>query len=675
MPHRKGQEVSFGILEMIRSISRDASKPYRVLVALAFVLLEIIQFFSGSNWREVVLGIVAFLVLLACMFLKGRWGRILKRAYILTMLGCLIISAFIQKPFLGLLSDERMQETYYDKFAEALYRYSVGDYEKALRAFKRMKWRVPDDEKADFYYWYLDAVTRKGDEKELMQRLYEEIPEKIKNPNEKEREFIFHYLPIGRMIQYLNEGDLDKLRNMAVQYQNSGERIFALLEILALDCGRGEDVERAEKLLKELPNMQESPADFRSLENDLLFYCGSSVGMECPEFTVILWALLWEEDKNAFFDRFLLYYTREGNPLNVRFMDMEYLQGMRSFFADSWKRLKDGRPGLYDIYRQTVCNLGYYLGETDILYEEYPDKELQITKVIEGMKGEKEKISRNAMLYNIIPTGNQKFVFVILEEIHNDGWKEEDLPLIAVCAHFYDVDMEQSLGPVPIVVDGSALEQGLGMARLFVMEPTGVDGKYLVESIEGTGEYLYLYVLDLNKKSYTNIKIMETYHSKNFKYDCKSFSYKVDFEIDNRYDSNMQIKVGGTLTAALDFEQNDCTYEICYQDPALHFYVEERNDQLIFPLENLDRLQGKKIRNKTLLQKIRENSIPYYVYTKIQENISVGLFTGNLSGLYVVYDWGTQEEAAFFYLVKKKEDNVELLGIYEITDGGIKSVQ
>ena len=46
----------------------------------------------------------------------------------------------------------------------------------------------------------------------------------------------------------------------------------------------------------------------------------------------------------------------------------------------------------------------------------------------------------------------------------------------------------------------------------------------------------------------------------------------------------------------------------------------------------------------------------------------------NLSGITVVYDANTEDEASFFFCVKRDKDKVKLLGIYEIMNGRLKSV-
>ncbi len=91
---------------------------------------------------------------------------------------------------------------------------------------------------------------------------------------------------------------------------------------------------------------------------------------------------------------------------------------------------------------------------------------------------------------------------------------------------------------------------------------------------------------------------------------------------------------------------------------------------------NLDVLNGKKIKSRVLLEKIRENSIPYYQYSLIQQSYEYFFEVAGckLSGVTIVYDVGTDREASFFYYVEKEADDVKLMGIYEIVDGELQSV-
>ena len=141
----------------------------------------------------------------------------------------------------------------------------------------------------------------------------------------------------------------------------------------------------------------------------------------------------------------------------------------------------------------------------------------------------------------------------------------------------------------------------------------------------------------------------------------------------------MQTKVKGTVDALLDFNNETIKIQISYADPALQLYAEERNEQLIFPLANLNRLGGREIKDEELLGLIRNNSKPYYHYSQIQDTLSymAEIYTPDISGLEITYvsdEASISSEKSYFFLVKRKGEELQILGIYKITDRGLKDV-
>lgn len=140
----------------------------------------------------------------------------------------------------------------------------------------------------------------------------------------------------------------------------------------------------------------------------------------------------------------------------------------------------------------------------------------------------------------------------------------------------------------------------------------------------------------------------------------------------------MQTKVGGNILSTIDFDNLTVKTKSDYFDPALQFYVKERNEQLIFPLANLNRLGGREIKDEILLKLIRANSIPYYHYSNIQGTIKFwsDFYLPNLSGIVVSYISETDNLSDFqyFFLVKREMESIKLLGLYKISDGKLTTV-
>ena len=229
------------------------------------------------------------------------------------------------------------------------------------------------------------------------------------------------------------------------------------------------------------------------------------------------------------------------------------------------------------------------------------------------------------------------------------------------------------------MIDGEPLQESILMGKLFLLEYTGIPGKYINAIIRGTGEGLELSILDLNKKTFTQLEIKgDNYHCGDFLYDMETKTCQWKFEIYNSIDANMWTKVGGRAIATINFDELLLKMQTAYADPALQFYAEERNEQLIFPLINLNRLGGREIKDKSLLELIRNNCLPYYHYSYIQGEIEgwSNAYIPNISGIVISYisETGDISEFQYFFLVKREQENVKLLGIYRITENGLKSV-
>ncbi|ANU44617.1 hypothetical protein ADH76_03540 [Enterocloster clostridioformis] len=218
------------------------------------------------------------------------------------------------------------------------------------------------------------------------------------------------------------------------------------------------------------------------------------------------------------------------------------------------------------------------------------------------------------------------------------------------------------------------------MDKLMIVQDTGIPKKFLLTQISGTGEYLYLSVLDLTEGEVTSLPLDAMYyHTGDFSYNPDIQTCSWSFQINNNYDANVQEKVGGTATAKLDLERTCMDVETFYADPSLQLYVKERNEQLIFPLATLNRLGGKEIKDQTFLGLIRNNSKPYYNYSIIQYTYGymAECYASDVSGIVITYpDEKNMNGQAqnYFFLTKRVGDEIKLLGIYNIRGNKLKSV-
>lgn len=658
------------ILDLLVKPFMKKSKTTRTVVGIAVLLIIVLPFFSVSNWAEALIAAVGFLLLVGFSCMKGKLGHLLWCTWSIILCINLVATYVTGQSFGGYFSNDSMQqrkeEKFYHEFADALYELSVADYEDALKTFKHMGRIVPREFLLEYYLWYIETATYAQNNK-LADELIAIAENKIEDYSIGERDVLFKLLPVGKMINLLNADDLDSLREIAYQYRNTNEQIFCAFELASL-CLQEDgliDNNRIRELIEEYAQMNDNYKDMLNVKLELLSFSAAALAEECPEYAVILLAQIYHENKSFFYEQFLFNYPSQYNFMNMRWFSLGYLRIMKDIYKEGWYLLKEDSE--YELYKylDSVEELGFYLGVQELLEEK-----LEIQNP--GWEGESGRMDWE--LFNIVPTGESDFLLIWLEPITSDKY---DLSDLVSTAHFYLLSLEENtIRESQLMIDDAPFCKDITMNKLFLVEQTGAEGKFLIESIEGTGEYLYLDVLDINKG--TNKAIadgMKLYHTSDFQFDGND-GYTAEFEIYNGIDANMATKVGGRTLAKINYSQNTVEHEISYYDPAIEFYVEQRNDALILPLENLDNLNGKKIKNPRLLEKIRSNSIPYYRYSLIQQSYKFFLEMADcrLSGVTITYDAGTDQEASFFYFVRKDGENVNLLGIYEIADGKLKSV-
>lgn len=664
----KKQYNGINIISMLGSAFRNNSKSVRVIIGISLSIVVILPFFSVSNLKEAIVAVLCTAILLLLSCIRGKIGNILCCIWSILLIINLLVTPFIGAPFGGLLSNERMrqkqEEKFHTGFAKAMYEMSIRDYENALASYAKIESIVPKEYRLEFYLWY-GGIAMYAGENELSIYLLDKAKNYTTEQNAHERDILYRLIPIGKMVDYLNTGKFNELMTEARRNQNTNEQIFILFELVALVSR--ENIENYEDRIRELliqyPDMQDSYDDLRYLKNDLMFIIAGCLFEEYPEYSLIFLAQMFEEDKANFYETFIYCYPK-ANLMNIRWLSIDYLRHLRGIYEDGWFAFQGEHKGELEKYMPEIENLGYYLGVNSFIKEKFENQ---------GVQWEIEDEFQDWELYNVIPLGDDCYFGVWLET--NEG----DLDMIfATIAHFYTFYVENNqVHFVPIKIAGDELAEYVTMNKLFLVENTRYKDMFLVEHIEGTGEFLSLGILDINAETYEIIENpAKMYHTSEFKFDIDSNSYTAGFEIYNSIDANMTPKVGGKVTAEINFERNIIYSTIKYPDPAIEFYVEERNNALILPLESLNKLNGREIKNEVLLEKIHENSIPYYQNSMIQHYYSYFLGTADakFSGITIVYDSETEEEASFFYYVERVGDEIQLLEIYQIVDNQLQSV-
>lgn len=637
---------------------------YRIVVIVLFVL-QMLNLFGATNNTERFLSITLIILLIAFKRIHGKIGKFINTMYICLLLIIMVVSTITQKPFMGIFSNDNPIK-FYDQFANGFYEHSIGNYQEAMDIYEKIKPNVPEDELLNYYMWYYDAACC-AEDGEMIVQIKEEITNKIISPTSQEAEVIFKLLPVRLLIYDINQNNFQGLLQDIKPYENANEEMYILCEILAHCYQEDKSNKNIEKLFLKLENCDDNFKNYDFLKEQLLCLIIDALYEDTPEIAIVALAELYARNHAEFFESYIWCYPKGYNVGNLRWISMNYIRDLQDIFITGWNQIQKA-SSLYPIYREKILNFGLYIGVTDII-QEIESKKIDLTKIESTLKS----YSKKASVYNILQIENKKYIFTVLvaTSMDDDDWVEQ--------VELYTIDFGSDDVAKPIRIDGRPLHESVAMGKLFLLEYSGIPGKYVCVKICGTDEHLSLALLDLNKKTYTKLKNEEgVYHCGNFIFDRDTKSCKWEFEINNSFDANMAIKVGGNINATIDYDNLKIKTKTSYLDPALKFYVEERNEQLIFPLANLNRLGGREIKDKTLLDLIRSNKIPYYQYSNIQGTIRYwsDCYLPNISGITVSYSFreGDFSDYKYFFLVKRQSEDLKLLGIYRVTEKGIKTV-
>lgn len=658
--------------ETLKWVSRKHSKLLYGIVIVFLCLLQVVNFFAVSNLIEFFVAVLALLLLVALSMMKGRIWRWVMGFYVMLLMVCLFVTSLTHVPFFGVFSTKNPNpEKYYAGFAEALYDYSVRNYDESLSEFEKIKRMVPDDDLIDYYIWYSDASTR-AKEYDLCKKLGRELQERKSDANEYERKVLFQYIPIGDLIITLNKEDYSRLLVELKPYMETNEQIFSLFELIAM-IQLDNSLSRDEVMLKleAIQQCIDTFENYRYVKRDLwkilyLSFCTTGD----YDFALIALAELYALDPADFFNDYIFEYPLNNNPSNVRWISLDKLSIVKQLFQTGTDQINQSAYELHWKVKEKIMNLGLFLGVPTTISEI-----ADVTCIYSILSNYTE----DAEIYNIVRVNDKTYAFSVLENEFS-GMGKTNLPRMATKADFYLADVDEDMVVEPFYINGEPFQVEAIMDKLMIIQDTGIPRKLLFTQISGSGEYLYLSILDLTEETETFLPLDDMYyHTGDFSYDLKTQTCSWSFEINNSYDSNAQTKVGGNVTAKIDFDRCNIEVEKFYADPALQLYMTERNSQLIFPLATLNKLGGREIKDSTFLSLIRNNSMPYYNYSIIQYvyGYMSEIYAPNISGITISYP---DEESIngqsndFFFLTKREDDEIKLLGIYHIVDSKLKSV-
>lgn len=660
------------IEDSLKQMSLGHSKLLYWMVLSCLLVLQVVNLFAISNIKELIVAIVSLILLPVLLNKKGRIWEWISGLYVTLLMVCLIATAFTNVPFFGVFSAKRLDpEKYYACFAGGLYELSIGNYEESLSEFKKIKGIVPEDEVVDYYMWYITASVW-AHKPDLCTQLSKELQEKILEPNEREREILFQFIPIINLVNTYNEDKFDQLMKELEPYKKANEQIFLLFELVAMS--RIDNMLFDDEIIPKLETVQQGVDTFenfgyvkRSLWNALFIDFWAA---EKYDYTLIALAELYSLDPAKFFEDYIWEHPLSYNPLNARWISLDNLAMMKNLFHAGMDDLKQSKYELTWGTKEKINNLGLFLGVPMAISDTMDTTDLYSIL---------SNYTESAQIYNIVQVTDKTYLFAILE---NEFTSEDETALSKVAnrADFYLVDINEQIVIEPLRIHGDPFQVEVTMDKLMIVQDTGTPKKFLLTQISGTGEYLYLFVLDLEEMTVSSLPLGAIYyHTGDFSYNPDVQTCSWSFQINNNYDANIQEKVGGTATAKLDLERARMDVETFYADPSLQLYVKERNEQLIFPLATLNRLGGKEIKDQVFLGLIRNNSKPYYNYSTIQYTYGymAGCYVSDVSGIAITYlDEENMKGQAqnYFFLTKRVNDEIELLGIYNIKGNKLKSV-
>ena len=486
----------------------DYPQSVRVVIASIAILIFILQFFAATNLIEAVVSIVCFAILIFLSYLKGKVWGILRGFWAIGILLNYAMTIFVGAPFGGVLSNECIErykeEKFHVEFAHALHKMSAEEFNEALDIFEQIEFYVPEEYMFEYYLWYSQTAMYAGKEEDSVE-LLSKVEKSVNEYTQEQKNVVFKYLPICKMINYLNIGNFDSLKEVALQYQNTNEQIFVLFELVSLclvdDISQNQN--RIEELIVSYSSLPDNFQKISGIKYELLSLAATCLMEEYPEYATILFAELFDENKAFFHEAFLYVYDGEYNLTNMRWISVTALKMVRECCENGWEIIQEKDNLVLNQYIPKIKQVGFYLGVKRFLLEEVDANEIDDSQ-FDGFE-----------LCNVLKVDEDCFLGIYLEKMDTGFMGEYG---IAAKAYFCLLKLEGNvLISSPLMIDDQELISDVVMNKLFLIEETKEEGRFLVEAIVSTGEFLQLDVLDLFEYTYESIEgLEEIYHTSEY---------------------------------------------------------------------------------------------------------------------------------------------------------------
>ena len=618
-----------------------------------FIFLFIFILICGSSYYEIVIALlISFLYCIVLTinfkYKNSRIMNVVKWMFFVLILVTLLAS---KTKYFGYFSNSNLEKKRIDSFNKhmsyALYHYSLRMYDESAIEFKKAANYSSEEDKFECNCWLLENYSRNYKNKSVSSLLLELDNSTARYNNSSTMNM---YYPIIEMITFYNNEEWLKIYKLAERFEYMDEKciyLFKILSLIKMDISNI-DKDTFVDLVYNLHSFKSNIKNIKSVENLLLKDISIFLSKHNSPYSVVFYAELLNNGKSDFYNEFFSIIPKENNFFNIRFISADIYKYIQGACVDNYRLLN---KDLKSIYKTKFNNLFMFLGLVNLF--EIDNKVIDEINKIKSVDEE---------LYNFIELEKNKYFFIKMKYQNFYGSK------VFCEAKSYIVDTSNSQLKYENI-DYFNSEYSLLMNKLFVVDY--FNNKLLFEIIDGSGEILFLDLVDLFSKKCTSLipNNVENHHVSNVSFDyTNTITYST--EVNNSYFGNSEKKAAGEVTLNINWEDLNVNYNIYYPDPALQLFFNNKEFSFITPIVN----RIKKNVDQEVIDRIISCK-EIVLYTKIQESYEHFMKTIDCkySGLHLLYNEGN-EQFHYFVFVKKNEKETVIIDFYEVKNNELISL-
>jgi len=567
----------------------------------------------------------------------------------------------------------------YHELGQGLLSFSYGLFDAAQLHLKNALDRIPEEDLKDIYVWLCDSYSRNGEYEEsynILKKYYETVDKNV----------TFEELQNLALIRFANlfkNKEFDRLLDYTIKVFN-GNEISNLkeTEVLAYLINRKE--EEVERLLKAENYIFERNGYLRRTQYDIWKIFSYYFSSYSEQFKYFL-SLMFQKNTNP--EKFEIDYFCKYIPFGNLTMQSLYSRlMMQNKFDSTLSKLNNSDNLIFSKYKDNIIRFGLNIGSKYCLKQYLNDfqsfNSLLFSKMSKVKKEEEIDLifcpkQKNNKLYILWVSGEPRW--------YNEPKLDEALFLGKIYLRLIEFDKDSfNISKIDFPDYDDPMH--------FWIYITPIENEkydFLAIKTTGSGHFKNIYSFSIDKLSVENIYpiegLIDSYHSHNTYIYSDNGDIKIswNFELYSLCEANANRKVYGLCEYCLRKDGILENTSIYFPNPALEFFENLNKSKLrlqAFLTGKLD-IQEKEIKDEKFKKYITLRKNFCYTRTQIDEAylyMSEILYP-KISCLLIHYpsydeisslentdlEDEIKEEAYYLILVKKYEDEIKILDIFE----------